>query len=180
MYLLLRENVSVQANLVTDSRLTLPLQERCSVLCWLPKYLVCGYSLVVVGILLFQVFRGERIAQSCPWGILDSRNSWFPYGCCSWSKWWVQGCCFSISSSLISVAFFCFVLHYLIIFRILGLFAVFGNITASWSTGEKNSFWNRNSGIIQSEWKKTSQTPWYGEHAPASIILMYVLIMRDY
>lgn len=108
-YLLLRENLSVEADLAIDSSLTLPLQERCSVLC-----VGCQNTWCVVTpcLLLWEfyyshgtLFLREKGLFIGPWGILDSRNSWLLYGCCSWSKRWVQGCCFSISSSLKALLF---------------------------------------------------------------------------
>lgn len=64
MYLVLREKLSVQRNFAIDFASS---GEIFHVMCWLPKYLVCGYSLAaVVRISLFPrklVVKGERISQ---------------------------------------------------------------------------------------------------------------------
>lgn len=76
--MLLREKLRIQRNFARDSMDFASSGEMFHAKCWLPKYLVCGYSLaVIVGILLFPrnlVVKGERIVQSAQsWCMTDFR-----------------------------------------------------------------------------------------------------------
>lgn len=76
--MLLREKLRIQRNFARDSMDFASSGEMFHAKCWLPKYLVCGYSLaVIVGILLFSrnlVVKGERIVQSAQsWCMTDFR-----------------------------------------------------------------------------------------------------------
>lgn len=144
MYLVLREKLSVQRNFAIDSRLTLLLQERYSMLCVGCQNTRC---VVTPWRLLWefhcsqgsQLLREKGFLSQLSWSMRDFRLAALltPIQmlqlilATSPKMLLFNPATLAPPPPPISVAVICFVLHYFNIFRILGSFAVFGNITAS-------------------------------------------------